>query len=219
MAREEPSRQQEVQRLLDLLRSKVIEERLKAARQLKEIGVRTRGGRTRGVVSKPASKPIEALDLTPAMEAIKDAHWEVRREVALALGEWGDEVAVKVLEHLARQDPDWEVRSAVAQALANIGGPRAVEVLKYMATTDPDPRARKAAVEGLAGLALTTWPEFCPRGAVRTRGAVRIRGARPSKRVSPEADAILKLLDDLRFQDSSSIVRDAAEGALAQLDE
>jgi HEAT repeat protein len=223
MKREE-LQQQEVQRLLDLLRSQITEERLHAAQELKAMGVRVRGAvRTRGAVTQPASKPIEALDLTPAMDAIHDAHWEVRREVALALGEWGDGVALEVLERLARNDPEWRVREAVAEALATIGGAKAVELLTSMVKTDPHPRPAERALKGLGDLALATWPDQLrrkePFAAVRTRGAIRMRGASPSKRSSPEADALLALFDEMRFHHPHPSVREVADDTLAQLDE
>lgn len=188
--------------------------------------MRTRGAtRTRGAVTQPASKPIQALDLSPALDAIDDAHWEIRREVALALGEWGDEVALKVLERLARNDTEWRVREAVAEALATIGGAQAVELLTYMVKTDPHPRPAERALKGLGDLALATWPEQLKaepeeqRAAVRTRGAIRVRGASPSKRISPEADALLALLDEVRFHHPAPSVREVADEILARLDE
>ena len=218
--------QQEVQRLVELLRSRAVEQCLEAAIELKTSGVRTRGVvRTRGAVMHSATQRMEGLDFAPALEALADAHWEVRREVSLAVGEWGDELSVEVLGHLACTDSEWRVRVAVAEALANIGGPQAVVVLKRMAQTDPHQEVRAKGVEGLGNLALATWPELADkpardaRGPVRTRGAIRVRGARPSKRVHPEAEAILDLLDQLRFYDQSSVVRDAADATLARLDE
>lgn len=226
METEKALRQQEAQLLLDLLRSQVANERLRAAKELEEAGVRTRDAvRTRGVMTQPASKPIQELDLTPAMEAIHDAHWEVRRDVALALGAWGDEVALEVLAQLARHDSEWRVREAVAEALATLGGARAVELLTHMVKTDPHPRPAERALKGLGDLALATWPEQLgpvrkeSPVPVRTRGALRVRGASPSRRVSSEADALLALLDEVRFRHPSSSVREVADDTLARLDE
>jgi len=218
--------QQEAQKLLDRLRSQASEERLRAAKELREMGVHTRGAvRTRGAVNQPASKPIQTLDLTPAMEAISDAHWEVRREVALALGEWGDEVALEVLKRLTRNDSEWRVREAVAEALATIGGAKAVDLLTDMVKTDPHPRPAERALKGLGDLALVTWPDQLrpvdreASAAVRTRGAVRVRGASPSRRINPDADALLALLDEARFRHPNPSVREVADDTLARLDE
>lgn len=211
----------EVRRLLDLLRSQAVQQRLDAATELKSIGVRTRGAaRTRGTVTQSATKPIEEIDLTPAFEALADAHWEIRQQVALAVGEWGDELAIEVLKRLAYTDPEWRVRVAVAEALANIGGPKAIEILKHMAQADPHQDVRARAIEGLGDLALATWPELAEkqREISHPRG-VRVRGASPSKRLSPEAEAILELIDELRFRDHSSYVREVADKTLGRLDE
>jgi HEAT repeat protein len=224
---------EEVKRLLELLRSQAAEERLRAATELKSMGVNARGAvRTRGAVTQPAARPLEEIDLTPAMEALSDAQWDVRREVALAVGEWGDKLAIEVLERLARTDSEWRVRATVAEALANIGGPKAVENLTYMVKKDPHPNPVERAMEGLGDLALATWPDSlgpaAPErsGAVRTRGGAvrtqrqgRVRGTSPSGRVNPEADAILDLLDEVRFRDPSPSVREAADATLARLDE
>ena len=226
MSSEDILRKQEAQRLLEQLRSHVAEERLQAAKGLNQLGIRTRGVvRTRGAMTRTASKPIQSLDLTPAMKAIDDAHWEVRRDVALALGEWGDEVALTVLERLMRSDSEWRVREAVAESLANIGGPRAVELLTEMVKTDTHPRPAERALKGLGDLALATWPDKLGSAdlnrpvAVRTRGAMRVRGASPSKRTTPEADALLALLDEVRLRHPYPSVREVADDTLARLDE
>lgn len=219
---------EEIKKWLELLRSKASEDRLRAATELRSIVVRMRGAvRTRGSLTSPASSevPKEIDYLGPAIDALKDQKREVRQEVASALGELGDELAVDVLERLAKQEPEWEVRTVVADSLAKIGGTKAVDILKYMATIDPHPNVRARAVDGLGNLAIATWPtDRFPlttptRGAVRTRGRIRIRGASPSKRISPEADAILRLLDEIRFKDSSQKVREIADSTLASLDE
>jgi HEAT repeat protein len=226
MMMEEPIRQ-EVQRLLDLLRSQASGERIRAARSLKEIAARTHSStlHTRGAVTRSAVRALPALDLTPALQAIGDTQWEVRREVALTLGEWGDEVALEVLDRLAQNDSEWRVREAVAEALGSIGGPQAVEALTQMVKTDPHPRPAERALRALGDLAVATWPvqlEPQPKespAALRTRGAVRVRGASPSRHISPEADAILGLLDEIRFRHPDPSVRETAENVLAKLDD
>ena len=215
---------EEVQRLLHLLRNTAGETRRQAAAALQDLGVRVRGGaRIRGAVTRAAAQPIAAFDLTPALEALTDAQWEVRREVACALGQWGDELAIEALSRLVHSEPEWRVRVAVADALADIGESQAVESLTSIARRDPHEEVRVHAIEGLGRLALNTWPVLAThirqRGAVRTRGGIRVRGASPSKRISPEADAILALLDQTRSTDPSARVRAAADDALGSLDE
>ena len=218
--------QQEVERLLELLRSDTADERLEAATELRALGLRARGEvRIRGAALHAASPRLRDVNLEPALRALADAQWEVRKEVALAVGEWADERAVEVLGHLARTNPEWRVRIAAVEALSNIGGPMVVKLLTGIAKSDPYQDVRARALEGLGDLALAAWPELSEkqgdriRGTVRTRGAPRIRGSSHAKPVSPEAASIMELLDDARFNDQSTLVRDAADATLAQLDE
>jgi HEAT repeat protein len=198
----------EVKRWVDLLRSSSKADRPRTA-------VRTRGAiRTRkGVVAKQPGieDVIEKLVVQPA---------DVRREVISALGEQADELAVSVLERLSKREPEWRVRLSLIQVLAKAGGPHAIEVLKELARTDPSEDVRTEAVQALGDLALAAWPQLGvrTRGAPRVRGAVRVRGTAPSRSISPEADAILSLLDQIRSLDPSVRVREAAEDTLGRLD-
>jgi HEAT repeat protein len=121
-------RREDVQKWVELLRSSVATERLKGAQELASLGVRTRGAvRTRGTISKPApSRVPKGVDFSAVMEAFKDQHFEVRREVAFVLGEWADETAVKVLSEITRTDAEPVVRHEAVRALGKIGGPAAV---------------------------------------------------------------------------------------------
>jgi HEAT repeat protein len=218
------TQRQEAQRLIDLLKL-VSEARLRAASAPSEVAFPTRSAvRTRGARCTTPIRPVQQLHLAAAFQAIEEAHWDVRRQVALTLREWRDEIALQVLERLAKTDSEWRVREAVAEALSTIGGPQAVELLTFIVKTDPHPRPAERALTGLGDLALAAWPdELKPREAasttVRTRGAVRVRGASPSRRISPEADALLALLDQVRFRHPDPSVRAAADDTLARLDE
>jgi len=210
-----------LEELFEVLRGSGQAARREAVRELRETGER-RGGR--GTAIQAAAQPIPAKDFDTLLAAADDERWEVRRDVVLAVGELGGEGAVEVLERLARTDPEWRVREAVAEALGRIGGPRAVESLALVARTDPHPRPAEAACRGLARLAIAAWPRELgpgsPRaaGAPRTRGAIRVRGASPSRRLHPAADAILRVLDEIRTSHRDAAVRAAAEGSLAELD-
>lgn len=209
--------QKEVQRWVELLRSQASEDRLQAAAQLGRLGIRTRGAvRTRGSLSASAQARTGNENLRIALEALADAHPAVRREVAFAMGEWADEVAVSLLQELARKDEDAEVRIAAAEALAKIGGPQAVAALQAVAREDAHEDARAAAIIGLGSLALASAPQ--PKGPAtpRTRGAVRTRGAAAPSH-NPEVQKILNLLQDVCQSDSSGYVRDLADNTLAGL--
>jgi HEAT repeat protein len=180
---------------------------------LRSRAVRVRGpGIHRGVVTD---------QLKPIMEKLIEQHLDVRREVIIILEEQGDELAIEVMGRLAKRDPEWRIRQLIAEHLARIGGPDAVEILKDMARTDPSEDVRAEAIQGLGNMALAEWPALAvrTRSVPRVRGGIRIRGAAPSKSISTEADAILELLDQIRFKDLSSYVRDIADDTLASLDE
>jgi HEAT repeat protein len=182
----------EVRRWVELLRSEAQEDKLKAASQLGRIGVRTRGPVvTRGSLSASAKARMAKEQLNVALRALSDKHTEVRKEVAFAIGEWADEIAVTVLSELAQRDEDVRVRIAATDALAKIGGPAVVKMLQVIARKDPHEDARASAISGLGNLALASVPtrsETLPartRGAVRTRGAARTRSTQAVRRSSP----------------------------------
>jgi hypothetical protein len=95
--------------------------------------------------------------------------------------------------------------------------------LMDMAQNDLSEEVRAEAIRQLGTRALAAWPGLAvrTRGRLRVRGAVRVRGATASKSVglSPQADAILSLLDRLRFRDPSTSVRGVADETLGRLDE
>jgi HEAT repeat protein len=69
------------------------------------------------------SPAVEAL-----IAALQDEQWDVRGDVARALGKIADPRAVEPLIH-ALQDQEWFVRSAAAEALGEVADARAVEPL------------------------------------------------------------------------------------------
>lgn len=216
----------EVRQWVELLRSKAQEDRLKAAAHLGRIGVRTRGAvMTRGSLSTPAEARMSKQNLNVALQALSDTHPRVREEVAFALGEWGDDLAVTVLGRLAKEDTYWQVRASTIVALGKIGGSQAVEILEDVALNDVHEDVRARAVGSLAALAKATGESLLEealtrtRSAVRTRGTVRTRGISPVRKVSPEAARILDLLKEIRAGDSSDLVRTMADGALADIGE
>ncbi len=222
----DPNIEADVRQWVELLRSKVEDERLKAAAQLGRAGVRTRGrGGARGSLSTPAEARMSQEQLRIALEALSDAQPNVRREVAFALGEWADAVAVTVLSALANRDDDARVRGAAVDALAKIGGPDAVQALQAIARQDTHEDVRASAIGGLGNLALASvpaWTEAPParvRGTVRTRGRVPRRLAQARRHDNPEVAQILNLLEEVRELDSSHYVRSVADSTLAGLGE
>jgi HEAT repeat protein len=144
----------DIEKWVEQLRGHAQPERLKAASELGQLGVRTRGGvRVRGSLSESAKARMEREQINVVMQALSDADADIRREVAFALGEWADDVAVKVLSELAQQDTALQVRVAAVSALSQIGGEEAVESLKRIAREDQHDEARAAAISGLGELA------------------------------------------------------------------
>lgn len=209
-----------VQRWLSLLRqSQTSEAQLKAATELARHGIRTRGAPVaRGTLRSAATARVpEAATLTQVLEELSVADPDVQAEVAVAVGEWCDESAVKILTHMATQNAISTVRMAAVDALAKIGGSDAVEILMTVAKDDEDELVRARAVDGLGSLAEIEHSEP-PRTftAIRTCGAVRTRGAGA---LSPEAKRLVDMLSQLREQDRSSYVRNRAGVLLKELTE
>jgi aminopeptidase N len=96
-----------------------------------------------------------AQDLLEARVAVRDP--KVRRAVAQALGEIGDDDSVPHLERMAQRDPSIHVRSASLAALGKCGGRRALPVLE---------RASK----------VSSWGEVVRQGALE--GRVAVEGSR-----------------------------------------
>ena len=154
-----------------------------------------------------------------ALSALKGRGTAVRREVAFALGQWGDETAAKVLEGMLtgeQLDAEEEVRLACIDALRSIAGHTAVRALRNVAEKDASEQVRYAAIEALAELALVEAPAGRTPGAVRTRGAA----VKPKANLSSEAREVLATL--LRIRDDEKepeYLRRSARAALTHLEE
>jgi hypothetical protein len=205
----------EIQHWVVLLRSSAREDKLNAASQLGRIGVRTREAKmTRGSVSASAKARMREDDLKITLEALSDAEPDVRREVAFAIGELADKLAVDLLSQLAMQDEESSVRVAAADALAKIGGSSAVKALQEIALKDLNEDVRASAVGGLGSLALESRQGWSAASSEQVKHAVRTRGNtdRPDD-VTP----IWKLLEQIQKRDSSRYVRIIANNTLAVL--
>lgn len=178
---------------------------------------------TGGTVRARGSRPATGDPLEEVLERLMQASAEVRREVIEALGEQGDEVAVEVLGRLAQREPQVECRLLIVGALSRAQVPEGIETLMELSRNDLREEVRAEAIRQLGERALAAWPTLGvrTRGAVRVRGAARVRGVTPSKSagLSPEANAILSLLDRIRFGDTSTLVRGVADETLGRLDE
>ena len=231
-----PSPQEQVRELVRMLREGASPDRHRAAIEIGRLGVRTRGiSPTRGRISQAQTTAFPgdyATYLQAARAGFQDADPDVRREVAFAVGEWGDAAAVAILRWIvlpgdSASEPDPGVRTAAVRALGWIGGPEAVEILERVALEDPHQEVRSSAVSALGSLARSEYkaartqtPTIPPlQPTVRTRGAVRTRGSSPVRSLSAEAQQVLNLLERVRGTDPSWQVRDAADDVLTDLGE
>lgn len=191
---------EEIEFWLERLRSGDAQEMAQAASELSRLHVRTRGAvRTRGSLARAATAELDRDALGAVLDALRHTSAEVRREVAYAVGQWGDERAAKILATLAAgeaRDADEGVRRAALRGLQAIGGPAAVRALRTAAEGDESEAVRYEAIDALTVLALyaTTGPARRVPGAVRTRGAL----ASPASHLSLEAREALKTLESIR---------------------
>lgn len=218
---------------LERLRAGSDAEKTQAASELSRLRIRTRGSvRTRGAIAHAASCdfPEEMAEgaLDTVLAAFRDESPDVRREVACALGEWGDERAAEILRKTIvgeELDEDVEVRRAAISALGTIGGPAAVNALCQVAESDPSDMLRYDALASLTELAAQTeLAAGAPLpGAVRTRGgAVRTRGAvvRTRSGLGAPAQQVVEALQRIRDNDQEKEhLRRMAEAALSPLAE
>ena len=208
---------------LERLRTGSEKERAQAASELSRLHIRNRGSvRTRGSLSHSASSEFPPELSTDAMSivltALRDESPAIRREVAFALGEWGNEEAANILARMLckpGQDQEAEVRRACIAALKTIGGRVAVQALRMTAESDESEAVRYDAVAALAELALEAYPApTAPRSAIRTRGTP----VRPRRDLSPEAQEILETLARIRDNEQEKeYLRLKAEAAIAPL--
>ena len=91
----------------------------------------------------------DSLVVQSLIDALKDEDWEVRKQVAWALGEMEDRKAVKALSELLLSDESWEVRREAASALEQIEDRGAVDALSSALTKDLNWEVRREAAEAL----------------------------------------------------------------------
>jgi HEAT repeat protein len=186
----------DLQKWIELLRSRVAIERLEGANELASLAVRTRSrvnaARTRGTLSHSAvSRLPQDVTLVSAVDAFNDESSEVRRAVAFALGELADRDAVSVLERIGETDRDPAVRAEAADALGKIGGKEAVKVLAWVTLHDQSGNVRIRSVHALTELALSE-----PSGSREVVETLKkVRDECPFTPVKAQAEAALSRLD------------------------
>jgi hypothetical protein len=208
---------------VERLREGTIESRINAASELSRYSVRTRGSvRCRGSISDPAESRFpedyaeEALEVV--LKALRDENPALRREVAFALGEFGDNEAAKVLSEMVNgetKDPDKDVRRSCIAALKTIGGRVAVEAIRKAAEKDAEESVRYEALDALAELAAGAGTKglqrevayTAPNDQVRFRGAIRTRGG--VSRSLPSAEEWEQAADTARTRGGVPRIRGA----------
>jgi HEAT repeat protein len=129
-----PDMPAELRTLLEQLRVVDPLVRATAARQLRALG--------------PAAAPAAVF----LRAALADPSWEVRADVAQALGAIGDREAMGPLIERLERDEDWSVRGRAAAALGILGDRRATPPLR-VALSDMACFVRRAAAVALGQLA------------------------------------------------------------------
>ena len=225
-------RETEVQHWVNRLLTSTGQEKQQAAAQLSRLGVWTRGSiRTRGSLRAPAQNRLpEPEKLPDVVRCLQDTDKGVRCQVALALGEWGNEEAARVLSQLLQTETDEEVQLYCVTALRTIGGPLAAEGLRQAAENGTE-AVRDAAItaieelvtggpvddtEGAAVPQQHTPSVVRTRGAVRARGVVRTRGGKRQREVDNIAATLQRISADGTVSD---YVRQRAAQVLAYVAE
>jgi HEAT repeat protein len=207
---------EQVRSLLDQLKNDDPDVRLQAAQGLRQVALRSRpqpSVRTRGSLSRPAPALVPEAEQGRIAEGAWDANRLVRGEMALAVGDYCDEIPLDDLIRLARFDSDRGVREAVADALTMIGGSKAAKALAEIVRDDPHPGPVSHAASGLEALRQVS--EESGASGVRSRGAIRTRGALAgaTRREDTEALEAVQDLDELRHHHPDPTVRSAVEGS------
>jgi len=151
--------QPNIQKLIDQLSSSISTERLDGVTGLASLAfqARARGAaRTRGTISRAAPTRLHEEGVLIAMKgALSDSHLEVRRSLAFALGELGNETAVSILGTLVQTEPESVVRAEAVDALGKIGGSQAVQQIRAILSRDSSVEVRLRAIRALFALACT----------------------------------------------------------------
>ncbi len=96
---------------------------------------------------------VDALvEVFQAEEVKRVPSWELRAEVAIALGKIGDQKAIPFLGNTVRTEQDWVVRRYIAGALGKIGGEKSIEVLISLLETDENDSVCNEAARALGNI-------------------------------------------------------------------
>jgi len=179
---------------------------LHAATQLTELGVRTRRSiLPRGSPDEPAPNrlPDPAL-LSELIERFKATAGETRRQLASALGEWGDGRAAVEIRKFLQQSGDPPTQRTCINALMTIGGPEAILGLSWAAKQEPLQRAATWALEELNTGGTLDYSDGTTVGRKgRQRAVAAAATAVRQSEVAPESTS-LSLLERLREQPNST---------------
>lgn len=175
------------------------QEKVQAASELSMAAVRVRGlVRVRGTLSRSAPQELPPDAMGAVLAELRNQESAVRKEVSLAVGEWGGAEAGDILARMLvgqDKDVDESVRRSVVAALHRIAGTAAVQAISQAAETDDSEIVRYDAIAALTALALQTQA----RRSVQSPGAVRARSVmRRSARLSPEGQQVLGTLERIR---------------------
>jgi len=207
---------------LDRLRNGSVAEREQAASELSRNHIRSRGAvRTRGSARAPAANDfpndIHEDAMSALLAAMQDQSPSVRREVAFAIGEWGNRDAAAILSQILlgdQQDPEEEVRRAAVAALGTIGGPTAMDGLSQVAGSDASESVRYDALAALTELGI----QQQSASNVAARHPPRVRGSIPTRPRAPESQSVVTTLQLIRDDESEKRhIRRMAENALGTL--
>ncbi len=160
--------------------------------------------------------------LDEMLSSLRDAPGDVRKDVIEALKSRSDQSALDALSRLAKWERQSQLRITILQAIAAVELPGRVDALMSIAQKDINEEVRAEAIRQLGNLARSSSPAVAvrTRGAPWSRAGTRTRGETASRSLglSSETRAILNFLDQTRFRDPSTVVRETADETLGQLD-